>query len=185
MIYVTSDLHFGHNKPFIYEPRGFSSVDEMNNTIVENWNSIINWNDDVYILGDLMLNDNETGLKLLNQLNGRLHLIRGNHCTDARWKLYQDCDNVVEMCGYATVIKYSGYHFYLSHYPTLTANYDGDKPLKTRIINLCGHVHSLDKFSDMDKGLCYHVELDAHDNKVVSIETIIADIKKYISKKED
>lgn len=36
MIYFTADLHFGHNKEFIYKKRGFNSVDEMNNKIIEN-----------------------------------------------------------------------------------------------------------------------------------------------------
>jgi hypothetical protein len=61
----------------------------------------------------------------------------------------------------------------------LCANGDNDKPLIKRIISLCGHTHTPDKFIDMDKGLIYHVELDAHENQVVSIDTIIEDIKNY------
>lgn len=70
MIYITSDFHFSHNRDFIYESRGFTCVEDMNKTIVKNWNSIINKDDDVYILGDLMLNDDEEGLRLINSLNG-------------------------------------------------------------------------------------------------------------------
>ena len=36
MIYFTSDWHFCHNKPFIYESRGFKSIEEMNEIIIEN-----------------------------------------------------------------------------------------------------------------------------------------------------
>ena len=61
-IFVTSDLHFCHDRDFLYEPRGFKSVHEMNEAIVKNWNSIIQPEDDVYVLGDLMLNDNDRGL---------------------------------------------------------------------------------------------------------------------------
>ena len=68
MIYFTSDLHFCHSRSFIYEPRGFSSVYEMNNTIVKNFNEVISWTDDLYILGDLMLNDNIEGMKLVRRL---------------------------------------------------------------------------------------------------------------------
>lgn len=59
MIYVTSDTHFCHNKPFIYEDRGFKNIEEMNDTIIENWNKLVKPDDTVIHLGDVMLNDNE------------------------------------------------------------------------------------------------------------------------------
>ena len=59
MVWFTSDLHLGHNKPFLYEPRGFKNIQEHDNAIIENWNKIIRPNDKVYVLGDLMLNDND------------------------------------------------------------------------------------------------------------------------------
>ena len=39
MIYFTSDFHFAHKKPFLFEPRGFSNVEDMNRTIIENLES--------------------------------------------------------------------------------------------------------------------------------------------------
>jgi calcineurin-like phosphoesterase family protein len=179
-IWLTSDWHFNHDKPFIYEPRGFTNIEEMNETIIKIHNSMVDYDDDVYCLGDCMLGDNELGLKCIKSLKGKIHIIRGNHCTDTRIELYKTCDNVIEVLGYANILKYMGYHFYLSHYPTLTSNYDDNKLLKRRVINLCGHSHTKDKFIDMDKGLIYHVELDAHQNKPVLIDDIIEDIKNYI-----
>lgn len=41
MIYLTSDLHFGHDREFIWKVRGFSSIDEMNEVYVDKWNSLI------------------------------------------------------------------------------------------------------------------------------------------------
>lgn len=180
MIYLTSDFHFCHQKPFIYESRGFRSSDEMNQILIDNFNRIININDDVYILGDLLLGgaDNfEKGLGLLAWLNGRLHIIRGNHDSDKRWAAYKELDNVVEI-ETAMYLKYGKYHFYLSHFPSLCSNYD-DKGLKHCTINLCGHTHTTDPFADMDKGLIYHVEVDAHDNYPVCIDKIIEDLKHY------
>ena len=55
MIYFTSDLHFYHDKDFIWQARGFKSIDEMNAEIVRRWNKIITADDYVYILGDLTL----------------------------------------------------------------------------------------------------------------------------------
>ena len=183
MIYITSDLHLCHNKTWIYYERGFQSVEEMNETIVNNWNSMITNEDDVYILGDLMLEDNDRGMELLRSLNGKLHIILGNHDTPARQELYKELSNVVEMC-YATVLKYKHYNFYLSHYPTLCANFDTDKPLKARVINLCGHTHTKDRFADMDKGLIYHCEMDAHNCNPILLDIIIQDLKSLLSLKE-
>ena len=76
----------------------------------------------------------------------------------------------------AALFEHRKYTFFLSHYPSLTANYDEDKSQHERVINLCGHTHTTDRFNDWDLGLIYHVELDAHDNKPVTIDEIISDI---------
>ena len=70
-IFVTSDLHFCHDRAFVYEPRGFSNVEEMNQAIVERWNAVVQPEDIVYVLGDIMLNNNEEGIRLFNSLNVR------------------------------------------------------------------------------------------------------------------
>ena len=180
-IYLTSDLHFCHDKEFIYGPRGFKNIWDMNKAIVENWNSTVTEDDDVYVLGDLMLNNNEEGIKLIKSLRGRIHIVTGNHDTYNRVARYRNTFNVVMVHPYATELKYKKYKFYLSHYPTMTSNYD-DKGLYG-LINLCGHVHTQNRFLDMDKGLIYHCELDAHDMKPILIDDIIEDIKKYYKEK--
>lgn len=181
-IWFTSDLHFGHNKEFLYGPRGFNNIFDHDNTLIENWNKTVDEKDEVYILGDLMLNDNTHGCWCFNQLNGIKHIILGNHDTTNRIELYKDLRRVVDI-QYAMPFKYGKFHFYLSHYPTLTANYD-DKHLSTKTICLCGHTHTSDKFSDWDKGIIYHCELDAHNMYPVEIETIIEDIRsKYQEEK--
>lgn len=180
MIYLTSDLHFNHDREFIYKPRGFSSVEEMNNTIIANFNEVVTSDDDVYVLGDLMLGGPDKldeGLNLISKLNGKLHLIRGNHCTDKRWEAYKGLHNVVEVDN-AIYLKYNGFHFYMSHFPTITSNNDYDKPLKARTLNLCGHTHTQDPWLDKDKGYIYHCELDAHNNMPISIDYIIEEFKK-------
>lgn len=180
MIYTTSDLHLSHDKDFLWSPRGFKNQWEMNEAIIKNWNSIVTSDDDIYVLGDIMLSDNKSGLASLKQLKGKIHIIRGNHDTDARLKLYNDCHNVVEVCD-AKFLKVNKQQYFLSHYPCLTSNHDENKPLSRRIINLCGHVHTKDKWEDFDKGLIYHVECDAHNCTPVSFEQIIKDIKERIS----
>lgn len=179
-IWFTSDLHFNHDKEFLYRPRGFHNIIEMNESIIQNWNSIVNMNDDVYLLGDVCLGGGSDEVlrqnrELIHSLKGKIHLIRGNHDTDTRMKMYSECYNVVDVGKWADVIKYNKYNFYISHYPTITTNYD-DKSLKQRVLNLHGHTHDKNKFYD-DSPFIYNVALDAQDCKPISIESVIDDIK--------
>ena len=147
----------------------------MNEKIIENWNALIQSDDDVYILGDIVLSDTDSGIAALKQLKGKIHIIRGNHDSDARIALYKECWNVVEVCD-AKFLKIGKQSFFLSHYPTITSNNNVDKPLKARVINLAGHVHTLDRWHDWDKGLIYHVEMDAHNSTDIGVDTIIQEI---------
>ena len=178
MIYFTSDLHLNHNKDFLYNPRGFDNVWDMNRTIVENWNATVNADDDVYVLGDLMLGGNtEDSLSLIKSLKGNIHIILGNHDTDNRIGEYNKLYNVVSI-NFAERLRYDGYTFFLCHFPVLCSNVN-DKGLKHRTICLCGHTHTKDRFIDMNKGYIYHVELDAHDMTPVSIDEIIKDLTNF------
>ena len=174
-IFVTSDTHFGHNKDFIYGPRGFKTVQEHDETIIYNWNRIVDIYDEVYHLGDVMLGDNEHGLECLKRLNGRIHIVVGNHDTDARQYFYRNCWNVAEVVR-AIDLKWKGFRFHLTHYPTITSNHDDHKPIEKKIINLCGHSHTTDSFQDWHIAPIYHVELDAHSCYPVTITGIINSI---------
>lgn len=160
----------------MYKPRGFDNVWDMNNAIVKNWNKVVDIDDAVYVLGDLMLNNNDEGARLIKQLNGHIHIICGNHDTDARRALYENCYNVVEVVD-AKRFKYDGYHFFLSHYPCLCANYDDGRSLKKQRISVCGHSHYRNPFRDMDKGLIYHCELDCNSIQPILINKIIESLK--------
>lgn len=177
-IYFTSDLHFGHNKEFLYSSRGFNSIEKHNETVFNNINSLVTNEDDLYILGDLMLNDNEKGLELISKLNGKIHIILGNHDTDARQQLYKTLPNVVEIC-YATILKYKKAHFYLSHYPTITANPIDDSPWHKNLISLFGHTHQQNNFYYDNNPYMYHVGLDSHNCFPIEIEDIVNEIREY------
>ena len=147
-IWLTSDTHFVHNKSFLYEPRGFTNIKEMNEAIIENWNNIVKPNDLVYHCGDIMLGDNEEGLKCFEQLNGEIFVIWGNHDTDNRKNLLAtECHNF-HGGWYAYLIKHGKTSIYLSHYPTLTANFDSDKHFSTNVLAVAGHTHKKEKFLD-------------------------------------
>jgi calcineurin-like phosphoesterase family protein len=173
-IFLTSDLHFCHQREFLYVPRGFNTIQEHDEAVITRWNETVQEDDDVYALGDLMLNDNERGLECLRRLNGRIHLVRGNHDTDARWKLYSELENVVEMEN-VIIFKYRKYHFYLSHFPSLTANLEKES-LHQCTLNLFGHTHDKRHFFE-DRPYMYNVSLDAHNCVPVLLDDIIEEMK--------
>ena len=174
-IFLTSDTHFGHDRAFLWGPRGFTSSQEHDEAIIQNWNEVVGPDDIVYHCGDLMLGDNAYGIECVKRLNGHIKLIRGNHDTDARWKLYATLPNV-ELIGWAEVIKYKKYQFYLSHHPTMTSNLDKAPYLKMHLINLFGHTHQQKMFYD-DTPFMFHVGLDSNGNKPVLLDDAIEIMK--------
>ena len=182
MANVRPPFWLGHDKDFLYKPRGFNSIEEHDEAIIQNWNELVSPDDTVFCLGDCMLNDNEGGCRKLNQLAGNIRIIYGNHDSANRIQMYSNIRPTILGVGFAYVLKYQGYSFYLSHYPTLCSNYDDDKPLKARTVSICGHSHTKDKFKDMDKGLIFHVELDTNNNKPWLLDDIITELKNYLNK---
>ena len=181
-IFVCSDLHFNHDRQFVWGVRGFSSVEEMNEAIIERHNSKVSPEDEVYICGDLCLGGGgeevaAKNMALIERLNGRIHVILGNHDTPARIEMYAMCENVEEIV-YATMIHYRGYHFYLSHYPTLTANLEKES-LKQCTINLFGHSHQKDNFYN-DIPFMYHVGVDSHDCYPILLDDAIEEMKNKV-----
>ena len=166
-----SDIHFTHNKSFLYEPRGFSSIEDHDKTIIENWNRLIGINDEVYYLGDFMLNDYDKSIEYIKSLNGKIHLFIGNHDSNKKIELYKTCSNIISI-EYATILKIKKYNFWLSHYPTMVHNLRDDK----KIWSIHGHTHSKEKFSK-EYNHCYNVCLDAHNNRPINLQQILEDIK--------
>jgi calcineurin-like phosphoesterase family protein len=76
-----SDLHFGHKNIMLHDHRPFSSVEEMDETLIYLWNNRVQANDDVWILGDFCFRNGKDPVYYLSQLKGQKHLIVGNHDT--------------------------------------------------------------------------------------------------------
>lgn len=179
-IWFTSDLHFGHDKEFLWGARGFKSIAEHDRMVIANWNALVGEDDDVYVLGDLMLGSQDYGLCCISELHGRIHIIAGNHDTDAKMNRYfLELGNNVRSIRYADRLRYKHWEFYLSHYPMIVHN---EQNHEAHIWNLHGHTHSKDKFSYPH---CYNVALDAHDNKPVEITEILEDIKNFYNNKDN
>ena len=84
-VFLTSDTHFGHKGVTVFTKtdgskiRPWDNVEEMDEALVNNWNSVVKPNDKIYHLGDVVIN--RKVLQIMHRLNGDKILIRGNHDT--------------------------------------------------------------------------------------------------------
>jgi calcineurin-like phosphoesterase family protein len=78
VIFFTSDPHYWHKNVIKYCNRPFSSVEEMNEMMIKNWNDVVGPNDTVYCLGDFSLAMRPVEL-YTRRLNGIKYLVPGNH----------------------------------------------------------------------------------------------------------
>lgn len=114
--WFTSDTHFGH--AFCAEKiRGFKTVAEMDSSIVKIWNTYIAPGDRVYHLGDFSLHKKQPTLDILDQLNGEIYLIRGNHDSVSDYKIIADRFIWVKDYLY---LKIQEEKITLCHYPFIT-----------------------------------------------------------------
>jgi calcineurin-like phosphoesterase family protein len=88
-VWFTSDLHLGHN--YVAKLRGFTSTDEHDQAILDNWDRVVRPDDQVWVLGDLTMSNPAQALQELRGLPGRKHLIAGNH--DACHPMHRSAHN--------------------------------------------------------------------------------------------
>jgi len=79
MNYYISDMHLGHNNVLRFDNRPFTSVEEMDRTLIEYWNMRVREDDHVYVVGDFSYKSAYAPEYYLSKLNGHKHLIVGNH----------------------------------------------------------------------------------------------------------
>lgn len=117
-----SDLHFfDEDVCFKMDNRGFSSIQEMNNYMIQKWNQTVAPGDEIFVLGDMFSwTGAEKNAKKINctlqRLHGKIVLIEGNH--DKTWlnkpdinkRRFRDIQKYKE-------IKDSGRELILCHYP--------------------------------------------------------------------
>ena len=180
MIYFTSDLHFGHKNVLVFNNRPFKDVDDMNQSLIRNYNEVVSNSDDVYILGDLSYHCDETLLKnCLSQLKGHKTLVLGNHdklSVISKMNIFEDIVNYQE-------VYYQSIFLVLSHYPFMTWN-------KSRYgaIHLHGHIHSDKSYNknNIIEGIRrFDVGVDANDYKPVSITDVLNLCHEIETKMED
>lgn len=151
MIYFTSDTHFGHRGILRYQ-RGnhFSSVEEMDKYLVDIWNKTIPKNALVYHLGDFSFKGTGYTRDILKSLNGRIHLIRGNHDKGLSKTLCEEFMWVKDMY----TVKHEGRKYVLCHFPLLSWDM-----MHYGTIHLHGHCHGN---LTVDEGKRFDVGVDTN-----------------------
>lgn len=157
--WVASDLHLHHFNVIKYCNRPFKTAEEMNNVLINNWNSLVNDEDDVYYLGDLVIgHQDKIGecVKFDKILKGNKNYLSGNHdkyngnIFGTRYKNIR----VFE-------IKYESFRIGMSHYPP-EENHGYD-------LFLYGHVHN----NSVDIKNSYNCCVEVNDYKPVLLDKII------------
>lgn len=147
-----SDPHLGHgNINTKHDKRGFETTEEMDEYIIKQWNSSVNKNDEVYILGDLSFLDGEKTNEYLKRLNGKKYLIKGNH--DRRF-LKDDNFNSkhFEWVKESAIINDDGRKVILSHYPQpfYFGQYRTREDGSPQSYMLYGHIHNTQDMKVLD-----------------------------------
>lgn len=132
-IWFTADTHFSHQRILLFRKQ-FSTVDEMNELMVERWNGCVKKGDLVYHLGDVALGNPAAASEIIKRLNGQIYLVRGNHERVAEHKLCRD--RFVWIKDYHK-LKVGEQKIYLCHYAFRTWNC-----MHHGSINLFGHSHN-------------------------------------------
>lgn len=147
-IFIIGDPHFWHRAIIKYCNRPFATVEEMNETLIKNWNSVIGKQDIVYILGDFALCGKDRIIEITQKLNGRKRLVLGNH-DGASLETYRNA-------GFEYVYNHPILleNFYiLSHYPQTYIQKDG------LYANVFAHVHDDPAYVDSSaRTFCASVE---------------------------
>ena len=138
-LWFTSDTHYFHNNIIKYCNRPFETVDEMNEALVKNWNSVVGPDDHVYHLGDLCFGNVEkwNWCLELGRLNGHIHLILGNHDITRLFRpgpMIERFDSV----DFQRCLIIDGWTVLLNHCPFRSFSNDIDH----KVVQLFGHIHS-------------------------------------------
>ena len=182
-LFFTADPHFNHANILRFCNRPFADVEEMNETIITRWNQVIGNDCHVFHLGDFCQGGSAEWSRLLDRLNGRIHLIVGNH--DLK-NLRQGFMNRFEEVVMQQRIEVETKSIYLNHYPFLC--FEGG--YKSNVWQLFGHVHTRTNNTGLDAERLaylyptqYDVGMDNNDFTPVSYEEVKRIIEQQISMK--
>ena len=178
-VFFTSDTHFTHANIIRFCSRPFKNVEEMDETMIANWNRVVGENDIVFHLGDFCMGGSAKWTNVLNRLNGKIYLIIGNH--DMK-NLKQSCSDRFEKVAMQMYIEVDKQKIYLNHCPFLC--YGG---AYRDTWQLFGHVHTNKNNTGIDAPRLemlfptqYDVGVDNNNFTPVSFEQVKAIIQKQV-----
>lgn len=193
MIWVSSDFHFSHknycrgtsNWPDKSKCRDFNTLEEMNNTIISNINSVVKENDELWVLGDFCFSGVDS-YKLRNKINCQnIHYVCGNHSNKhgQEYDPVMSCGNRVSSLfksyGYYAEIFYKKARIILFHYPIASWN-----EMSSGSIMLHGHTHRCPEDRYVNGGKSMDVGLDGNDLFPYNLDTIMDIMKDRPIKRE-
>lgn len=161
--WLISDTHFSHAKMLEWETgkRPFDSVQEMNEHMIQNWNSLVKPHDIVYHLGDVYFGTTQSYIdKVHHRLMGKKRLIWGNHDIDAAGIVG---NNLFQK--YLVMRKWPAFGIILSHIPI---NKESTFHKGEYLRNVHGHTH----FNGSPPGDYKSVCVELTDYKPVNIEEV-------------
>ena len=157
--YIFSDLHLNHKAVIGFEGRPFSSVYQMNKTILRNWRETVSSRDTIWVLGDVAFSTTKEELtSMIKNLPGIKKLILGNHDRSKSLQWWRDV-GFVEVYPYPII--YQDF-FILSHEPVYVSK-------EMPYVNIHGHTHS--ESSDNPQKVNVSVEVTGY--APVSLDDII------------
>ena len=166
--FIIADLHFGHENIIKYESRPFATVEEMNNRLIKLWNSVVDSDDLVYILGDFTLSRRMVVIKnLVESLNGRKILIMGNHDT-RKPRDYIECG--FEVAIRKPIMVEPG--VILMHEPLNDSSF-----IVPNYLYFYGHVHNNPSVMD-DYSNCMCVSVERIDYRPIDLDECIRKMRK-------
>ncbi len=168
-IFFTSDIHFGHNNIIEYCSRPWKDVEDMDEGLIKNFNSVVGPEDTTYIIGDISFHKTATTKYLLSRLNGRLVGVKGNHDPEGGYEgCFKEWNR--DFIGKIDKQMFHMYHFPLSSWYHMNSPYD-------KTIHLHGHIHSAPGLDDPTQ--CkFDVGVDANNWTPVSMDHIMAEAVK-------
>lgn len=113
MIFLTADSHFGHANVIRYCDRPFETKDEHDQTLVDNWNTVVRPKDVVYHLGDFGFGNVDYIHKIAQRLHGQIILIKGNHDSGKMIRRLSDRFQTVKDTHF---VRHGGHKIFMSHY---------------------------------------------------------------------
>ena len=131
-IWFIADLHIGHKNILHHQPERIAAmglkdkydIEGHDNYIIDKWLSQTKRNDHVYVLGDMIMTNQETAIKVLHKLksNGcKIHLVIGNHdkSTQKMYNMFESIELIKSQVFKASVFPFleEDLQVVMCHYP--------------------------------------------------------------------